>query len=67
MNAFRCTPDRSLDKVYLRTCIIYRALARGWVDKAGALELARRKIRGVYSSPTRLDATIEIWLAGSLR
>jgi hypothetical protein len=67
MNVFRCTPDRSLDRYYLRTCAIYRLLKNGHVDKAGAMQLARRPIRGMRVSQTRLDGTIEIWLAGPLR
>jgi hypothetical protein len=67
MNVFRMTPDRSLDRYYLRTCAIYRLLKHGHVDKAGALELARRRIPGTYAKPDRLDATIEIWLAGPLK
>lgn len=67
MNAFRCTPDRSLDREYLRTCAIYRLLKNGRIDKYGALELARRKIPGCPRNPTRLDGTIEVWLNGPLR
>lgn len=66
MNVFRCTPDRALDRYYLRTCAIYRLLKAGRIDKAGAKALARRKIRGVYAKPDRLDGTIEIWLNGPL-
>jgi hypothetical protein len=38
MNVFRCTPDRSLDRYYLRTCAIYRLLKHGHVDKADRLD-----------------------------
>ena len=66
-NAFRCTPDRSLDRYFLRTCAIYRLLKRGHVDKAGAMALARRPVPGIFTKPNRLDATIEIWLKGPLK
>ena len=67
MNVFRCTPDRSLDRYYLRTCAIYKLLKHGHIDKAGALELAARPIRGCYAKPDRLNGTIELWLNGPLR
>lgn len=67
MNVFRCTPDRSLNRYYLRTCAIYRLLKNRHVDKEGAKALARRPIPGVYAKPDRLDGTIEIWLAGPLK
>lgn len=67
MNVFRCTPDRTLDRYYLRTCAIYRLLKNGCIDKAGALEIARRRIPGAHAKPDRLDGTIELWLAGPLR
>jgi hypothetical protein len=67
MNAFRMTHDRSLDRYYLRTCAIYRLLKGGHVDKAGALAIAGRPIRGIYAKPDRLNGTIELWLAGPLR
>lgn len=67
MNCFRMTPDRSLDRYYLRTCAIYRLLKHGHIDKAGARQLARRPIPHTYAKPNRLDGTIEIWLAGPLR
>lgn len=73
-NLFRCTRDGSLDRYYLRTCAIYRLLKAGRIDKAGALELARRPIKRLkpwqYTHAKRgawLDATIEIWLAGPLK
>jgi hypothetical protein len=61
------TPDRSLDRYYLRTCAIYRLLKHGRIDKAGALAIARRPIRGVHAKPNRLDGTIELWLSGPLK
>jgi hypothetical protein len=67
VNVFRCTPDKSLDRFFLRTCAIYRLLKSGRVDKDGAKKLARRPIRGTYAKPDRLDGTIEIWLAGPLK
>jgi hypothetical protein len=65
-NVFRMTWNRSLDRVYLRTCAIYRLLKIGRIDKAGALELARRRIKGCHVAANRLDGTIELWLAGPL-
>ena len=55
-NAFRMTPDGSLDRPYLRTCAIYRLLKNGRIDKRRAIEIA-----------PRLTATIEIWLNGPLK
>lgn len=67
-NAFRMTPDRSLDMVYLRVCAIYGLLKRGKIDKAQAIELSRRRIRHTHKQPPDwLVATIEIWLNGPLR
>jgi hypothetical protein len=56
MNAFRMTPDGSLDRVYLRTCAIYRLLKGGWIGQRRAIEIA-----------PRLTATIEIWKNGPLK
>lgn len=67
MNVFRCTPDRSLDREYLRTCAIYGLLKTGRINKSGAMQLARRKVRGCYVKPERLDGLIEIWLNGPLK
>lgn len=62
MNVFRCTPDRSLDRLYLRTCALYRLLKTGRIDKAQAKALSRRRIRGHYKQRDGyLDATIELW------
>ncbi len=65
-NAFRMTPDRSLDFLYLRTCAVYRLLKSGRIDKAAAIALANRPLRRGYKSRNYLNATIEIWLAGPL-
>ena len=67
MNVFRCTPDRSLDREYLRTCAIYRLLKSKRIGLARAVELGDLPIRGVHRRPGRLRATIEIWRGGPLR
>ena len=68
MNAFRCTPDRRLDREYLRVCAIYKLLKRGAINKIGALSISRRPIPGSHKkSPDWLLATIELWLAGPLK
>lgn len=55
------------DRVYARTCAIYRLLKGGHIDKAKAHELAARRIRNTYKEPGWLDRTIEIWLRGPLK
>lgn len=67
MNVFRMTPDRSLDREYLRTAAVYRLLKSGKIDKAQAVQQADKPIRGKPRKPGRLTATIEIWLNGPLR
>ena len=67
MNCFRMTPDRSLDREYLRVAAVYRCLSRYGASKAEALALSNRPIRGVYKKPDWLMATIELWLSGPLR
>jgi len=67
MNAFRCTPDRSLDRYYLRTCAIYRLLKNGGVNRFEAKQVARREIRGMHVKSDRLDGLIDIWLSGPLK
>lgn len=54
-NVFRDPRTGKLDRVYLRTCAVYRLLKHGRIDKARALEIA-----------PHLRATIEIWLSGPL-
>jgi len=60
MNLFRCTPDRSLDKQYLRICAVYRLMSRDRLGKARAIELLEE--RNVKSA-SRL---VEIWLSWPL-
>lgn len=73
MNLFRCTPDRSLDRIYLRTCAVYRLLKHGHIDKTKAIELADRPLRRgspafpQYKQRGYLNGTIEIWLSGPLK
>ena len=67
MNAFRITPDRSLDREYLRVCAVYQCIKRYRIGRDKARLIANRRIRGVYKKPGWLDATIEIWFNGPLR
>jgi hypothetical protein len=65
MNLFRCTPDRSLDRKYLRVCSVYRLLKAGKVNKARALDLLADR-----HSPTEMKSlrgTVDLWLSGPLR
>lgn len=61
MNLFRCTPDRSLDKRYLRVASVYRLLSKHRIGKARAVELLGQ--RGV-TKPLRL---VELWQAYPLK
>lgn len=68
-NAYRITPDRSLDRQFLRTCAIYRLLKWRKIDRQKALELQNRPYRARESSTGRtspprdyLTGTIDIWL-----
>jgi hypothetical protein len=67
MNAFRMTDDGALDRVYLRTCAIYRLLKSGRIGQARAIELQRLPIKGAYRQADRLVCLIEIWKAGPLK
>ena len=61
-NAFRITPDGSLDKEYLRICAIYRRMSNGRITAARARELSRRPIRGCCKkSDGWRDNAISIW------
>ena len=51
MNVFRCTPDRSLDKRFLRICAVYRLLKRKRIGYARACEILGPKLRG----------TVDLW------
>lgn len=56
MNLFRTTPDRSLDKQYLRVCAVYRLMKRRRLEKARAVSLLRdRKVPSA-------EALVELWL-----
>ena len=70
---FRCTSNRTLDRLYLRTCAIYRLLKAGRIDRDEALALQNHR----YAAPDEesgrrhpprdyLTATISIWLSGPL-
>lgn len=58
MNAFRHTPDQSLDREYLRICAVYRLLVRQRrIGKERAIELLnQRKVK-------LARAVVELWLA----
>jgi hypothetical protein len=59
MNAFRCTPDRRLDRVYLRTCAVYRLLRQGRIGQERAIEL-------LTCPPKDRRALTELWKSGPL-
>lgn len=61
MNLFRCTPDRSLDRVYLRTCAIYRLLKHHRIGYQRARELALLPIKRHPHGNPALLGTIDIW------
>lgn len=65
MNLFRQTPDRSLDRKYLRVCAVYRLMRRGLIGRARALELLAQKHS--ESEMRALRATVELWLAHPFR
>jgi hypothetical protein len=70
MNVFRCNEDRSLDRVYLRTCAIYRLLKSKRIGQAQALELQGRRFRCWTYRPVSKDyltPTIEIWKSGPIK
>lgn len=65
MNAFRM-PDGKLDKVYMRTCAIYRLLRNKHITVEQAKEIANRPIRGAWRQQGWLDNTIAIWVRAKL-
>lgn len=66
-NLFRCTPNRELDRLYLRTCAVYRLLKNGHIGQAQALDLSNRPLRRGSKPPNYLRGTIELWKAGALK
>jgi len=66
-NAFRCTPDGSLDRLYLRTCTVYRLLKAGKIGQAQALEISNRPLRRGWKPKDHLKRTIELWKSGPLK
>lgn len=64
MNMFRCTPDKSLDKVYLRTCAVYKLLKQRKIGKQRAIELLT--IQESKYTDTRKNL-VELWLAHPLK
>lgn len=62
MNLFRCTPDRSLDRKYLRTCAVYRLLKRQRIGKARALVLLAEKHGRADMLPL-----VELWRAHPIK
>lgn len=65
MNAFRCTPDKSLDRKYLRVCVVYRLMRKQIIGKARALELLAQ--RHTPAEMKTLHATVELWISGPFR
>lgn len=65
MNLFRQTPDRSLDRKYLRVCAVYRLMRKGLVGKGRAIELLAEK--HTAREMRTLRATVELWIAGPFR
>ena len=59
MNLFRQTPDRSLDRKYLRVCSVYRLLKRYKIGQARALELLAE--RHSTNEMKILRGTVELW------
>jgi hypothetical protein len=53
------------DRAYLRVCAIYRLLKAGKIDKATAIEMGKRPVRG--GGRREITGTIEMWLAGPLK
>jgi hypothetical protein len=47
MNIFRCTPDHSLDRLFLRHCAVRRLFERGCIsaDRAAELLLCKAAMR----------------------
>jgi hypothetical protein len=64
MNAFHMTPDKRLDRLYLRTCAIYRLLKNGRITRQQALEIQERPIRHTHKRPGYLTNTIQLWKVG---
>lgn len=65
MNLFRCTPDKSLDRKYLRVCVTYRLLQKQIIGQRRALELlAQRHTSGEMKS---LRGTVELWKSGPIK
>lgn len=61
MNLFRCTPDRSLDREYLRICAVYKLLKVQRIGRQRAIDLlAEKKVE----KPCRL---VELWAANPLK
>ncbi len=65
MNCFRCTPDGSLDRKYLRVCAVYRLLRKRVIGEARALELLAA--RHTASEMKTLRGTVSLWKAHSLK
>lgn len=65
MNLFRCTPDRSLDRKYLRVCAVYRLLKRHVIGQARALELLAQ--RHAPKEMQTLRGTVSLWRAHPIK
>jgi hypothetical protein len=60
-NCFYMTLDNRMDRRYVRTCVVFRLLQRGYIGQAEANEIANRPIRGTTKPKDYLKGTIEIW------
>ncbi len=65
MNCFRCTPDGSLDRKYMRVCSVYRLLRRKVIGEARAMELLAE--RHTPAEMKVLRGTVSLWKADSLK
>ncbi len=66
MNIFRAgTKDGSLDRKYLRVCVVYRLLRKQTIGKARAIELLAE--RHTAKEMQTLRATVSLWQAHPLK
>ncbi len=65
MNLFRCTPDRSLDRKYLRVCAVYRLLKKRTIGQARAIELLAQKHGEAEMKSLR--GLLDLWRAHPLK
>jgi hypothetical protein len=65
MNLFRQTNDGSLDRKYLRVCIVYRLMRKQIIGKARAIELLAE--RHSASEMKMLRGTVDLWIANPFK